>query len=411
MKKFLILLLLLACKEPFNDCNMTISNASEIQFWPTGTESFNIKQLGYTEYRCFHQKFLCASTRRFQGVDTEFDVDKYLFGYDELGAELYSEIYARENIFTTPTDIDFENNEFTSSLTDWGNYSGSPGTEAGWTWDSIGPLGVAKADGTSGTLHQTYELHQQRINLGAGGYDKYPPGDYVFKINLSNESTGGSSPLNEGLYLQATDTLGVFGEAIPSAITIPRGGGFTEYTVPFTTTQPWKYFTIYFYKQGPGSGSVIKIYINSFKIDSSPLDYTVSRYDIEMIPSDETMCGKKVTFKIFDGSDPETDTELFYSDSIDFVQSWENTNHSGKVLMQFKSIQNFAGLIYDVDSPYFNLELDVKNDVIFVPTYKKDEPSWWHKRFGFFLGAGYGYSFDNKQVSPQVGIYFGINLF
>jgi len=39
------------------------------------------------------------------------------------------------------------------------------------------------------------------------------------------------------------------------------------------------------------------------------------------------------------------------------------------------------------------------------------EPSWFYRRFGFFLGAGYGYDFNTKQVNPQVGIYFGINLF
>jgi hypothetical protein len=60
---------------------------------------------------------------------------------------------------------------------------------------------------------------------------------------------------------------------------------------------------------------------------------------------------------------------------------------------------------------YYKLNFDVKKEVVFVPTYKKSEPSWFYRRFGFFLGAGYGYNFDNKQVSPQVGIYFGINLF
>jgi len=58
---------------------------------------------------------------------------------------------------------------------------------------------------------------------------------------------------------------------------------------------------------------------------------------------------------------------------------------------------------------YYKLKFDVKKEVVFVPT--KVEPSWWYRRFGFFIGAGYGYDITTKQVNPQVGVYFGINIF
>src|SRR5574343_28960 len=60
---------------------------------------------------------------------------------------------------------------------------------------------------------------------------------------------------------------------------------------------------------------------------------------------------------------------------------------------------------------YFNLDLNVKEKLVFVPTYVKDGPSWWYKRFGCFIGGGVGYDINTKAVNPQVGLYFGINLF
>jgi len=58
---------------------------------------------------------------------------------------------------------------------------------------------------------------------------------------------------------------------------------------------------------------------------------------------------------------------------------------------------------------FFNIDLQVKKETIFVPT--KVEPSWWYRRLGFFIGGGYGMDINTKQVNPQVGVYFGINIF
>jgi len=91
------------------------------------------------------------------------------------------------------------------------------------------------------------------------------------------------------------------------------------------------------------------------------------KYSLSMTPSDESMCDKKIQFKIYTGTE-ETDgeldithedsEELFYSDFIDFVSSWANGPNSGRVDIQYRSIQNFAGLLYDSESEYFQIQLE-----------------------------------------------------
>jgi len=60
---------------------------------------------------------------------------------------------------------------------------------------------------------------------------------------------------------------------------------------------------------------------------------------------------------------------------------------------------------------YSNLALIKKNSILEQQASLKPEPSWWYKRFGFFIGGGYGYDLNTKQVNPQVGVYFGVNIF
>lgn len=336
---------------------MEISNACEIQFWPTGTNSFNEETNGYTEEGyCFHQKFLCTSQRSLQGIEDEDpSAVYYLMGFDEEENILINSAYTKEEIFQTVEVLEFDNNGFTSSLAGWNQYSANPGSSRGWSWDVYGPLGVAAAVGVSGTP-DTYEIYAPRKTNGIGGYSKFPPGSYTFRLNLANASAGGSSPLQEGLTVRAFNLTGDVGES--ATINIPRGGGFLDYEITLVTTQPWTYISFMFYKQGPSSGSIIDVAINTIEIADYPLDYSYTVHSKQFIPSDNGMCDKKVQFKIFDGNDPESDNELFHSDSIDFVSVWANGPNSGRVVVQFKSIQNYAGLHYTSGSPYFNLEVD-----------------------------------------------------
>ncbi len=56
----------------------------------------------------------------------------------------------------------------------------------------------------------------------------------------------------------------------------------------------------------------------------------------------------------------DEESEIFHSDECEFVSVWENSNHEGRVSIQYKSIQNFAGLIYDSSSSYFSIDLDAR---------------------------------------------------
>lgn len=96
---------------------------------------------------------------------------------------------------------------------------------------------------------------------------------------------------------------------------------------------------------------------------------------------------------------------IFIKDSSKYVAEVDSTYEDDLLKLNVKYVSDIP-LSY---KSYFNIKADVKKEVVFVPT--KVDPSWWYKRFGFFLGAGMGYDTKTKQVNPQVGIYFGINLF
>lgn len=58
---------------------------------------------------------------------------------------------------------------------------------------------------------------------------------------------------------------------------------------------------------------------------------------------------------------------------------------------------------------YFNLDLDVKKELVFVPTYVKDE-SFWHNRFIVYLGGGVSYGIDSKTIEPALQVGLGIRI-
>ena len=119
--------------------------------------------------------------------------------------------------------------------------------------------------------------------------------------------------------------------------------------------------------------------------------------DIQIIPKYTTIY-KTDSVKI-------TDT-LFVFDTS-YVASLDTTYEDDTAKLRV----DFVSPIPLSKKSYFNLDLEVKKEMVFVPTYVKDDPSWWYKRFGCFLGGGVGYDINTKQVNPQVGLYFGINLF
>lgn len=335
---------------------MTISDACEIQFWPTGTESFNEKTEAFTdEDWCFNQKFLCSSQRKFQGIGIDADQDYYLIAFDQDEVELFNSAFTKENIYTTDAELAFANETFTSNITGWTNYNEA--SKKSWVWGVIGPFGCAVSVGA--TEPDSQQLYAVRGTNGIGSFSKFPPGTYRFRLNASNGSSGGSAPLTESLVIRAFDTPGGANE-VNYLSSIARGGGFADYEIELTTTQEWTYFSFAWEKDGTKTSSVIDVYVNTIEIIEYPIDYTKTIYSLSMTPSDEGMCNKLVQFKIFDGADPDLDNEIHHSDFIDFVSVWSSTPSSGRVVIQYTNSKPFAGLYYDGSMSYFNLEIEGK---------------------------------------------------
>lgn len=326
MKKFLILLLLLGCREPDNSCNMAlqISDASEIQFWATGTSSFNLEQMGFTDDYCFHQKFLCSSQRKFQGYELDEVNDYYLIAFDEAGAELYNEMFDK----TFPS-------LFLQALEDGENDTLAPDgpSHQPWTLGATPEVTIASPLGASA-------LFLLRL-YGAEADTNY---NFDYDI-LRTFSVAGQV------------NMYVFDEAFTGGIPL---GSFTtsldvgEFNYTGVATVPY-WLAVEVVNGGSGSSHAE---INSITWQEQTATSVIVKHSLSLTPSDESMCDKFVTFKIFDGPDPETDNEIYYCDAIDFVSTWANSSSSGRVVIQFKSIQNFAGLLYDSGSGYFSIELE-----------------------------------------------------
>jgi hypothetical protein len=338
MKKILILFLLLGCQEPdYKKCNMAlvISDASEIQFTPTGQSSFNLEQMGFTDDYCFHQKFLCSGTRRFQGYETlETPVEYYLIGFDEAGVEIFNEMYTRVSELISA---------YIDALADGSNYGSGDET---WTISSNPTV-------TGLTTGEITKLYRVPIINGMMGQS------IDITIDLDFNNLGGS-----GGTLNCTPVFYLYNSDMSMSVSYTEGDpGFPVYisagnkvhTINLEATGFVPAYFAYSLEYTGSGGFTLGVDINSITI-TSDIEY-LSKYSLSLVPSDESMCDKYVTFKIFDGPDPETDTEIYYTDSVEFVTTWSNSNSEGRVDIQYRSIQNFAGLLYDESSPYFLIQL------------------------------------------------------
>lgn len=308
---------------------MTISDASEIQFWPVGETSFNLETEGYTDDYCFHQKFLCTGQRRFQGVDADgIQRDYWLLGFDEDGDEVFNEQFEIDQ----ESEDAFENLPFV----DWVNVPSGDGFP--WTIDSTPSVTVS-----SGGFNTSDRLSTPIEDIIAGTYT------INYDLTISGSTTS--------IVLDFRKS----GISVGNA-TLSLASGSHVGSTSITLTDSPDEFRVYFSKLLTGSRTLTLNNPFSMNIGTGPV-----KYSLAMTPSDESMCDKKIQFKIYTGTD-ETDgelditdedsEELFYSDFVDFVSTWANGPDSGRVDIQYRSIQNFAGLLYDSESPYFQIQLE-----------------------------------------------------
>jgi len=276
--------------------------------------------MGFTDDYCFHQKFLCSSERKFQAYEVDVDNDYYLIAFDEDGVELYNDMFVKTS------------NLFLQALEDGINDPIGIGTN--WTLGIAPTVSISSAlasskffylklSGAEASTDYSFTFDILRAISGTGQVN-------IYVVDQNYFDTGLGSPL--GSYTLAADT-GQFDYT--GVATVPAYIAIEVFNTLGTTAAT----------------------INEFDLVGQP-DSQVFKHSLSLTPSDESMCDKFVTFKIFNGPDPETDDEIYYSDSVDFVSTWANSSSSGRVVIQYRSIQNFAGLLYDSTSEYFSIELE-----------------------------------------------------
>lgn len=351
MKKlfYLYFILLLGCgsEEPTKDCAMAIriSPGIPIQFFVNGQQTYNeyilSQDAGMRKY-CFNQEFRCTDRIKLQFTDTNPDAEYDLEMLDEDGAIITTIPFTRSYRYTQTTALQFSNNEFEFSLSDWIQYN-NLGRPFAWTADG------ASAFPGGGTLSYTTKLYQNRVVAGLNGFDKFPPGTYVITVRAKNQSSGGSSPLTEQVYIEAFNDPAIFGEqpALGSQ-SIARDNTWTVLTFEITTTQEWSYFGVGANKTGSSTGSQITMSFDYVKISEYPKDFTESVFDLEFVPENIDLCDQKVKLSIV-GYD---NAEIARTDFVQFSSVVARSN-----VMEYKSIKYFDGIVYPNDGSYFVLRV------------------------------------------------------
>ena len=447
MKKCLILLLFLACEEPYDKYPMTVSDACEIQFWPVGEESFNTKQDGYTDYFCYNQKFLCTSLRRIQAFDEDGGIDDLTLSIENSdGEEVESLAFTKTpSLFLTSLN----EGDQTGAGTAWTIDDDPNLSIVGFTSSQIFrvPLLGAKA-GNSYTVHYKFTKTGNAIGeIYLRFYDSLMTlllpqkvleytslttlleDDFTFTgdelkpsyigVYVLNTTLNGSMTINEVSLVvnevsptiydlsfspydySLCDSLIRFRIKrlfVSSPIVNPSFIATISPWLQELTNDEWEWISG---DQIECNGASKSVYQNVNLSDTTyDLSYSNSRtisfgtcivtgftQDINgntlssfviplgtgTISVDGYVGGVQVAkigfraggsflgtvrFQSFELTGTGSDEELFYSDECLFVSSWANSDHEGRVNIQYKSIQNFADLIYDSSSPYFSIDLD-----------------------------------------------------
>jgi len=319
-----------------------ISPSSEIKFTPTGQSSCNTEVLGYTDDNCFHEKFLCTGLRRLQVLGGADDDEELRLSIQENGVEVETIDYTQTSngtpssggvtsAITLPALSTWVSRSISPALVDW-----TTGVAPNVTLPGTGGLGVKTSEDIycnyAFVVGNTYEItidYTRVVNSGSGNprTSVLTIMDSGFNIveNQSNaDSAGANSITLTFVALSGYSRVGFYhSSAANVTITIDDIAG--DQTTPVIPAVPGSY------------------YLNS--VSFSPYDYS--------------LCNKYLSFKVIQKAvDPEDEVELFYSDTVYFPSVWANSNHSGRVVIQFRSIQNCDGLIYDDSSPYFSIEID-----------------------------------------------------
>lgn len=286
---------------------MEISDALPIQFWLPDQVSYNDTPKGRIDKYCFIKEVLCSDTIRLQFTDTD-QIDYVLRFVNSDGEE---------------TDIPFEY-EATALLTEvdtWDQF----GFET--PWDNVG------------TDNPTVSVAAAAQSNSLRGYSiGVIPGGETVLISFKFTVTGDAMDVIFKFRLAGSGITPLF-------VSVPVAVGVTELSFEYTGDSDWDDMTVEVINTSGSTGNLYIDYIRGYR-DSE--EESIS-YSLSLIPQDNGLCEETKRLYIIN---PSTEAVVAYSDLIRFSEYIAEN-----IFIQYKSIKNFAGIIYDENSEYFSIRI------------------------------------------------------
>lgn len=126
-------------------------------------------------------------------------------------------------------------------------------------------------------------------------------------------------------------------------------------------------------------------------------DTVVTYFDVR----DTVIIPKFITHYITQ-TDTIIGTDTIFIDNTQYIARLDTTYEDGLAKLKV----DFVSDIPLSKKSYFNLDLQVKKELVFVPTYVQDE-SFWHNRFVPVLGIGGVYTQDG---TADLGLFLGFGI-
>ena len=309
-----LLLLLTGCDNP--EC-MTQSEALPLQWVPEGKKTFNETKHCGIEHKCYFQPWRCDVDVVDQFTDTTLR-DYVLRAFDKDGEQLFEKTYDVANFNLAP------------ELQDWTMIAGS---DVNWT--GIGTSSPQVYLGSSGAMGSNRIKSDLALSTGKTYRIYYTiTCDQIFwKMRLRFRVSG-----------SATTPL-------PSDITGTSGvnTGYVDVTVDVNTDD----MTLEVFKT---TGGPLLFEVNQFSIYDTDLDNQSVVYSTSFNPDDEEICGKLVSFELWDVTGDDVAPDPIRISRTDLMQFKESDCIA---VFDYESNVDYAGLVYEMptgyESPIFKL--------------------------------------------------------
>ena len=293
---------------------LTISNANPIQFWLTGQQSFNEKEICSIYPVCFCQTFRCDDIIKTQFIDTDTSNSYKLQLRDSNGDA---------PIYMVPASL--------PSLTTWSNVGS--GTR---NWSSVPTVTF--------TSLMTFTT------------SKYWATAFVFKKGFKYTFTF-TVTVTGGIFFVNIATLDNSNNQMDIITTI---SGSDSFTVDFIATQDATKIGVM--AESDDAGITESVTINSITVNSTVLIDNIAftktttvagsaQFDLSFIPDDYSICEEQFEFNIVD----QNNNIAAHSDCIKITNDDGNCTE----LIQYANSSDFAGLDFSSTSPkdYFYLRI------------------------------------------------------